>query len=182
MPLRPMPERAFRGMVWLYKVQDLFSAPRGKLARLGLQPGQTVMDYGCGPGRYVLEASRLVGPKGKIYAVDIHPLAIKAVRDLLRREGLANVEAVLARGYATGLPSHLADVIYALDMFHGVSEPAQLQREWLRLLKPGGLLYLEDGHQPRAETLRKVREPGLFRVESQAKHHIVCRPALEEAP
>jgi hypothetical protein len=44
------------------------------------------------------------------------------------------------------------------------------------------VLYLEDGHQPRAETLRKVREAGLFRVESEARSHIVCRPLAEEAP
>jgi len=47
---------------------------------LGLKSGQTVIDYGCGPARYIRNASEAVGKSGKVIAVDIHPLAIKNVK------------------------------------------------------------------------------------------------------
>jgi len=41
----------------------------------GISEGMTVIDYGCGPGRYTTEFAKIVGEKGKVYAVDIHEMA-----------------------------------------------------------------------------------------------------------
>ncbi|WP_394706677.1 methyltransferase domain-containing protein [uncultured Draconibacterium sp.] len=38
-----------------------------------------VVDYGCGPARYIKKASETTGPSGKVFAVDIHPTAVSNV-------------------------------------------------------------------------------------------------------
>jgi ubiquinone/menaquinone biosynthesis C-methylase UbiE len=84
-----------------------------RVKKFGVEPGMTVVDYGCGPGRYAMRFARLVGRHGKVFAVDIHELAVEAVKEKIERYGLTNVEAVLASGYDSTLPDRIADVICA---------------------------------------------------------------------
>ena len=72
-----MPDWAFKSMAFIFNVTDLFKSPDNKLKPFDIRKGQTVIDYGCGTGRYLPGASALVGENGLIYAVDIHELAIK---------------------------------------------------------------------------------------------------------
>lgn len=167
---------SFRAMASWFRLADFFFPRRDRLRGFGIRLGQTVVDYGCGPGRYVAEASRLVGPAGAVYAVDVHELAIAGVRRKIAQHGLPNVIAVLAEGYASGLPDHCADVVYALDMFHGVSDPAALLAELHRIAKPNGTLFLEDGHQPRERTKEKLVRSGLWRIEAEERSHVRCVP------
>ena len=167
---------SFRAMVWMFRVEDFFFPKRDRLATLGIRPGFTVVDYGCGPGRYIAEASWRVGPEGKVYAVDVHELAIAAVRKVIARHSLANVIPALAKGYTSGLPEGVADLIYALDMFHGVKDPVGLLAELRRIVKPGGSLILEDGHQSRESTRAKIDRSSLWRIIGEEKSYLTCTP------
>ncbi|MBD3305864.1 methyltransferase domain-containing protein [candidate division KSB3 bacterium] len=167
---------SYRLMTLTFKIIDFFFPPEKPLEEFGLKPGLTVMDYGCGPGRHLKAASQLVGPTGKVYAVDIHDLAIQAVTELIEKEQLNNVEPVLVHGYTTPLPAASIDLLYALDMFHGVHDPDRLQQEWHRLVKPGGTLILEDGHQSRAKTRESLRRAGVFEIQDEQKQYVRCRP------
>ena len=135
-----------------------------------------MVDYGCGPGRYIAEASRRVGPRGKVYAIDVHELAIAGVRKMIAMHNLTNVIPVLAKGYNSGLPDHVADLIYALDMFHSVKDPMALLAELRRIVKPSGTLILEDGHQSREKTRAKIARSSLWRIISEEKAHLTCMP------
>jgi ubiquinone/menaquinone biosynthesis C-methylase UbiE len=148
-----------------------------RVQTFGIQPGMTVVDYGCGPGRYTTRFARLVGDTGKVYAVDIHTLAVEAVQKKIERYNLGNVEPVLARGYDSTLPDGVADVVCALDMFFAIREPSALLGELKRITKPDGLLVLDDGHQPREETKRKLREAGYWVIVEETRDHLKCRPA-----
>jgi ubiquinone/menaquinone biosynthesis C-methylase UbiE len=166
-------------MTGVMKLMDLFAKSSTKnFKTLGLKPGQTVVDYGCGPARYIRSASEAVGESGKVIATDIHPLAIKKVKERIERDGLSNVEAVLADGYKTPIASGVADVVYALDMFHMIQEPKELLAELSRLVKPDGTIIIEDGHQPRAETIRKITESGVLEITEETKTHVKCRRGL----
>jgi len=101
--LKSMSDIGFKGMIWMYKFIDLFWNPGKRLNKVPLKKGMTVVDYGCGPGRYTLPAARLVGPKGKVFAVDIQPLAIKTVKGKVACESLTNIEAILIDSYNTGI-------------------------------------------------------------------------------
>ena len=172
-----MSATSFRLMSLTMSVIDRLSPLVEKRSNnFGLQPGMTVVDYGCGPGRYTLRFSRIVGETGRVYAVDIHELAIEAVGKKIARYGLKNVQTVLAQGYSTPLPPALADRVFALDMFFAVRQPNEFLAELKRLTKPAGLLIIDDGHQPRSLTRQKILASGLWRIDKDLPDHLECRP------
>jgi len=171
-----MPNWAFKMMSLVFKVTDILKSPTGKLDPFNIQEGQIVIDYGCGTGRYLKQASQSVGEHGLVYAIDIHELAIESTFRQIKRFNLKNVMPILTDGKNVNLSSHLADVLYALDMFHMVIDTKGFLKELNRLAKPEGLLYLEDGHQPRSLTRQKVLESGCWDIIGEHKSFISCRP------
>ena len=93
---KAMPDLAFRGMSLIFGLRDLLSPRRKVLQEVDIQPGDTVLDYGCGPGAYVPDLAERVGATGVVYALDLHPLAIESVRDRVQKRGLENVETILS--------------------------------------------------------------------------------------
>jgi len=159
---------AFRLMTLTYKLRDLFQNPRRSLEKARLREGMSMVDYGCGPGSFTIPAAELVGGKGKVFAVDIHPLAIRAVKQKASRKGLENVETALVRGYDTGIEESSIDRVLLIDTIHLIEDPDALFREIHRMLKPDGLLFMEKGHMAMSEQKKTVEGTGLFKiVESQ---------------
>jgi len=66
--------------------------------------------------------------------------------------------------------------MYALDMFHMVSEKQELLNEFRRMLGNKGTLILEDGHNPRSITLQAVQEHGDWQVIAENARYITCTP------
>jgi len=171
-----MPDIHFRAMSVTIRAREAIFKSSNRLDNFGIQKGMTLIDYGCGPGAYVPKAAALVGEDGRVYAVDIHPLAIKTVNKMIKQRKLSNVEAVLAVGYECPLPDDVADLIFFLDAFHMIRDPDPFLNEIHRLLKPSGLLYLDDGHQPRQETKQKIAHSGLWLISTENKDHISYLP------
>ena len=147
-----------------------------RVTTFGIREGMTVVDYGCGPGRYTTRFARLVGGQGKVYAVDIHELAIEAVKAKSAKLGLQNVVPVLAHGYDSTLPDHVADVVCALDMFFGIKQPSGFLAELRRITRPDGVLVIDDGHQPREATKDKILASGMWTIAEETKDHLKCKP------
>ena len=84
----------FRLMALSYKFRDLRLPRMDILKEVGIKPGFHVLDYGCGPGSYIIPLAELVGKSGKIYALDIHPLAIQKVQGIASEKQLSNVETI----------------------------------------------------------------------------------------
>ncbi len=93
----------FRIMSLVFRFRDLFSPRRNILKEVGIEKGFRILDYGCGAGNYIVGASELVGESGTVYALDIHPFAIKKVRKLVERRQLKNVQVIHSE-CKTGLP------------------------------------------------------------------------------
>ena len=161
---KPMPNAAFKSMAWMFAASDLFRQTERLLDDVPLREGMTVVDYGCGPGRFTIPAAKRVGPQGKVYALDIQPLAIKMVRGKASRRSLANVEPILLDSYDTGLPNSIADVVLLIDVIHGIGDRPALLREIHRVLKPGGLLFVVPAHMNFDKAVAILGEGGLFRV------------------
>ncbi|WP_320041612.1 class I SAM-dependent methyltransferase [uncultured Desulfobacter sp.] len=171
-----MSNLGFNAMTLFMKLMDIVGGhSRKNFQSLGLKAGQTVIDYGCGPARYIGFASNAVGEKGKVFAVDIHPLAIAKVKEKIEKLSLTNVEAVFAENYTTPLNSETADVVYALDMFHMVEKPEDFLNELSRLVKKEGVIIIEDGHQPRTTTIQKIEQSGCLKIIQETKSHIKCQ-------
>ena len=135
----------FRAMAAAFAVRDLL-LPRIKiLGEVGIRQEDHVLDYGCGPGSYTFVAAALVGESGKVYALDVHPLAVRMVKAGAEKRGLANVEAILS-DCATGLPGESVDAVLLYDTLHLLDEPGRVLEEIRRVLKPGGVLSCRDHH------------------------------------
>ena len=173
----PQSETGYRLMVWTFRLMDLFGRPDRRLEDFCLQKGSVVVDYGCGPGRYIRKAAEQVGPAGRIYAADIHPMAIELVKQKIDKYNLTNVVPVFLDDHPGAIQEHSADVVYALDMFHQVDDPVGFLAGIHRIVKPAGVLYLEDGHQPRSQSLEKVHRANQWRVARENKHWMELKPA-----
>jgi len=171
-----MPNIAFRMMSTLFKVRDFFFSINKLLDKFDIEEGWTIVDYGCGTGTYVTKASRLAGEKGKVFAVDIHELAVDEINRRIFRESLNNVVAVLAKDNHTSIKDGTADLIYVLDVFHMVSDPQSFLRELNRICKPGGVLYIDNGHQSRDKAKEKIVSSGAWTINEENKRYMKCGP------
>jgi len=77
---KPVSNFNFRFMALCLKLRDLFLPREIILQEAQIEPGFVVLDFGCGPGSYSVLAAQMVGATGKIYALDIHPLAGQMVQ------------------------------------------------------------------------------------------------------
>ena len=160
---KPMSNFDFQFMSLGYKFRDFFLPRMNILKEVGIKPGFHVLDYGCGPGSYIIPLAELVGESGKVYALDIHPLAIRKVQDIASKKQLANVETILS-GCKTGLPDNSLDVVLLYDAFHHLSDPDVVLKELHRVLKPDRILSFGDHHMKEKEIVAEVTNSGLFRL------------------
>jgi ubiquinone/menaquinone biosynthesis C-methylase UbiE len=131
----------FRLMALEYRMKSKSVTPTLKDACI--RTGMNVLDFGCGPGRYTLAAARIVGTKGAIYAVDIHPLAIKMVEKKAKRDGLVNIHTINS-DLNTGLASGSIDLALLYDSLHDMENQEAVLHELRRVLKPDGRLSYKD--------------------------------------
>jgi len=160
---KPMSNFDFKFMSLGYKFRDLRLPRKTILEEVEIKPGFKVLDFGCGPGSYIVPLTELVGESGKIYALDIHPLAIRKVQDIASRKQLANVATILS-DCQTGLPDNSLDAVLLYDAFHHLSDPDVVLKELHRVLKPDGILSFGDHHMKEKEIVTEAINDRLFRL------------------
>lgn len=112
------------------------------LTNLGIKPGMTICDMGCGNGFYSVKLAKMVGPEGKILAVDIQPEMLELLKQRAAQEKLENIEPTLGTLIDPKLPEGQVDMILCVDVYHEFSHPEHMLRAMRRSLAPGGLLVL----------------------------------------
>lgn len=110
------------------------------LAGIGLKPGATFVDVGCGEGFFALPAARLVGVRGRIYGLDISPETIERLRERASREGITNLRLKVGRAEDTVLCEACADFVFFGIVLHDFDKPARVLTNAARMLKPQGRL------------------------------------------
>jgi len=165
---KPMNDSHFRFMSFGYKFRDLLLPRKNILKEVGIKPGFCILDYGCGPGSYTMVAARMVSDSGKVYALDIHPLATRQVQSAAARRHVTNVEVILS-GCATGLPDKSIDVVLLYDIFHGLSEPDKVLAELHRVLKSNGILSFNDHHMKEEDIIARITGNGLFKLSKRGE-------------
>ena len=162
--LKRVPDAVYRIDIWFFKLFDLFSNPRRLLKNIPLKEGMTVVDYGCGIGRYTLPVAELVGLKGKVFAVDIQPLAIKTVKEKATRHGLTNIETILVNSYNTGIQDSSIDIVLLIDTLHMIEDCNALFQEIYRILKQDGFIFMDKGHLKMSRAREIVESTDLFTI------------------
>ncbi|MBN1665162.1 MAG: class I SAM-dependent methyltransferase [Deltaproteobacteria bacterium] len=145
-----------------FKFRDLLRPRSNVLKEAGIEPGSVVLDFGCGPGGYIAPLVELVGPSGRIHALDIHPLAIHEVKKIAKRKRFENIETIESN-CRTGLPDNSVDTVLLYDVFHDLVRPDEVLRELNRVLKTDGKLSFSDHHMKEEEVLQQMTGAGIFK-------------------
>jgi ubiquinone/menaquinone biosynthesis C-methylase UbiE len=151
-----------------YKVMNLSR----QLQKSGVRGGQTVLDFGCGSGHFTIAAASMVGDNGKVYALDMHPLAIEAVKKKVAKEGLPNVRTILS-DRDTGLPDESVDVVLLYRTFYLVKDKQGLLDELHRVLKPDCILSVVGGGV--ADCLKAIGKDDRFLLAERGKRFLNFR-------
>ena len=121
--------------------------PDEVLRALALRPGQIVCDVGAGPGYFTFPIARAVGDAGHVYAVDVEPRILEALRKRLRKSRLRNVTPVLALEDDPLVPTASCDLILVVDTYHHFPDRTAYLERLRRALKPGGEIVNIDYHR-----------------------------------
>jgi ubiquinone/menaquinone biosynthesis C-methylase UbiE len=145
---------------------------RRVLDRVGIQPGERVLELGPGPGAFSIEAARQARAGGTLVAVDIQPQMITAVEKKAKEAGMTNVETHVAGAYDLPLEDGSVDRAFLVTVLPEIPDRHQALLELHRVLKPGGMLsiteeFLDPDYPLAQTTIRWAREAGF---ELAARH------------
>ncbi len=115
------------------------------LLKAGLKPGMHVADFGCGIGATTRSLAEAVGPNGAVTGIDLHEQQLAQAADMCAKQGFKNVSVLHADASNTGLPDGSFDLVYCRFLLIHVPDPIACLHEMRRVLKPGGLIFVEDG-------------------------------------
>lgn len=174
-------------LVWLvtFGREGIFREKVLRLARL--EPGESILDVGCGTGTLAIAAKRHVGPTGSVHGIDASPEMITRASRKARKAGL---EVLFESALAEALPfpdAHFDAVLTTIMLHHLPPKPRQqCAREMRRVLKPRGRVLAVDfaraarerrhvighfhrhGHVDLGAIIAVLSEAGLKTVESGA--------------
>lgn len=119
---------------------------------LRIGDGSVVADLGAGGGWFTIRLAKRVGPNGRVYAEDIQPQMIEAIKRRVERENLRNVVPILGSPSDPALPMGVFDAALIVETYSEIADPAVLLRNVAKSLKPQGLVgiieHKKDGFGP----------------------------------
>ena len=158
----------FRFMSFFFSIRDTFYSPMLKIIKSEIKAGDNVLDYGCGSGSYTIPAAEVVGKSGKVFAADIHPLAIKKVQKRAAKKEITNI-ITIQTDCDTGVDNQSIDVVICFDVLHDIPDKERLVKEWHRILKNGGKLAFDDHHAKEVEILATITKGNMFKLEKKSE-------------
>lgn len=128
------------------QLQSRVWEPAGErlLAQIGSGAGVRAVDIGCGVLGWLRVLSRWVGADGKVVGTDFAQSMLDKAADFVRAEQLTNVELVLDDLFDSGLEPASFDLVHARFQLAPLGRMQEQLDAYLRLLRPGGVLVLED--------------------------------------
>lgn len=140
------------------------------LQRIGLKPGQRVLEIGPGPGRMLIPAAQRVSPGGEVVGIDIQSGMIERLKERAKVANITNLTAI--RGDATQpiVPDVSFDVAFLVTTLGEIPDRAAALAQCFRALKSGGILsiseMLPDPHYQSKHTVKDLAEAAGFRLQS----------------
>jgi ubiquinone/menaquinone biosynthesis C-methylase UbiE len=161
------------GAPWLDRPErDREERPDLVLAALNLKPGDIVADIGCGTGYFSWRLADPVGPRGKVYGVEIQPEMLEQLALKMKDRRIANVTGVLGAIDDPKLPEPV-DLVLMVDVYHEFSRPAEMMAAICRQLKPGGrVVFVEYRGEDPAVPIKPLHKM----TEAQVKKEMTALP------
>lgn len=141
---------------------------RDLMDRIGIKPGEHVLELGPGPGAFTMKAAGKAGEGGLLTAVDIQPEMIEKLNEKIKKGGVENVRTHVASAYDLPLADACVDRVFLVTVLTEIPDQGRALDEIRRVLKPGGVLsvteeFLDPDYPFASETVRMVTRQG-FRV------------------
>jgi SAM-dependent methyltransferase len=124
--------------------EELKPEAMAMLAEVGLRPGQSGIDLGCGPSGILDLLAAAVGPDGLVVGVDSDPGHVAVARNLAAAQALANVEVINADARRTGLTAGSFDLVHTRTLLVNIPQPETVIAEMVRLARPGGWVACQE--------------------------------------
>jgi ubiquinone/menaquinone biosynthesis C-methylase UbiE len=114
--------------------------PEAILAEIGVKPGVTFADIGCGGGFFALPAGRMAGQKGKVYGLDINEALIAALKKQAEKEGLKNLFPTSGRAEEIVVCEGCADIVFFGIALHDFQDAGKVLANARKTIKSNGKL------------------------------------------
>ena len=153
--------RRYNRLAAIYPVLEvLFVLPPGirgrAVQRLQLNPGDAVLEVGCGTGRNFRHLVKAVGPGGRIYGVDYSDNMLARARQLCLENAWSNITLLQQDARELALPETVNAVFFSLSYSVIPARRKTLQRSW-SCLRPGGRVVILDSAAPTGMLWRLYR-------------------------
>lgn len=132
--------------------REIFAKRKEIVAACGLKPGMAIADVGAGTGLFTRLFAEAVGPKGKVYAVDIAAKFIEYIEKTCKEKGLTNVTGIVCTATSTELPEKSVDLVFICDTYHHFEFPFKTLASVRKALRPGGRVVLIDFKRIKGES------------------------------
>ena len=126
------------------RATEAFTGVATPVVHADLNPGETVVDLGCGGGLDLALAARAVGPTGRAIGIDMAAPMVERARETLRQLGLDWAEAHEAHAESLPLPDVSVDCVVANGILNLSPDKSVVLAEIARVLKPGGRFVLAE--------------------------------------
>ena len=140
------------------------------LRRMGLRPGQRVLEVGPGTGRLLIPAAQRVLPGGEAVGIDIQPGMVERLRERARRAQVSNLTAILGDATHPIVSEESFDLAFLATTLGEIPDRAAVLAQCFRALKPGGVLSITemfpDPHYQSRSTVKRLAEETGFRLQS----------------
>ena len=134
--------------------------------RMGVKPGDIVVEVGPGKGSYTIAIADKIQPSGKVFAIDIQQEILDRLEKRIQRDNIENIIPKLDDAYNLSFEDESVDVVFLITCLPEIPEPVKALKEFKRILKPEGIislceLFIDPDYPLRKTTKRWSKEAGL---------------------
>ncbi|MHA1974755.1 MAG: class I SAM-dependent methyltransferase [Candidatus Hodarchaeales archaeon] len=162
---KPEPNWAFKIMEFIHnnRLRRKIVDPYKALRNAGLKSGQRILEVGCGPGFFTIPAANIVGETGLVYALDIHPLAIEKIKEIMTKEKILNIKPILASASEIGLEDGSVDLAFLFGIVHNINGFfLEVLDELHRIIRNDGTLSIKKSFRSKKKLVEAVEYKGFF--------------------
>ena len=114
------------------------------VAAMQLKAGQTVADIGAGTGLLSVPVAKAVGPRGRVFAVEIDAGFFPSIKKRADDNGVTNIQTVLGSFTDPKLPVTTVDLAFFHDVLHHVDRRGEYLKTLAKYIAPGGRIFVVD--------------------------------------